>query len=76
MANREFAVLLSAASSAVYGDELVCPTRFGSITSASVAGYQVRRATGLEFEVMERTPEGWRSSKGETALQVIQRRWA
>lgn len=72
---REYAVLFSAASEAVYGPELVSSERFEHAVDAASLGEKVKRSSGLEYELMKRTPDGWRSVRGETAVQVIRRRW-
>lgn len=71
----KYAVLFSAASEMVYGPDLVSHERFNHAVEASVLGERVRQASGLEYEVMHATDNGWRSTKGETAVQVIRRRW-
>jgi hypothetical protein len=76
MTDRVFAVLFSAASEAVYGPELVSQERFTHAVDASSLGERVKRASGLEYEVMHQTADGWRNVRGETAVQVIRRRWA
>lgn len=76
MTGREYAVLFSAASETVYGPDLVSHERFEHAVQASGLGERVKRASGLEYELMKNTSEGWRSMRGETAVQVIHRRWA
>jgi hypothetical protein len=76
MTARQYAVLFSAASEAVYGPDLVSHERFAHAVEATALGQRVRQASGLEYELMKRTPDGWRSMRGETAVAVIRRRWA
>lgn len=70
-----YAVLVSAASEALYGPELVCPSRFDRLECATAAGDSVVQAAGLEYEIMTEVDGQWRSSRGETAVAVIRRRW-
>lgn len=76
MNTREYTVLFSAASEMVYGPELVSRERFAHAVEATTLGERVRQASGLEYELMRRTVDGWRSLRGDTAIQVIRRRWA
>ena len=71
----KYAVLVSAASEALYGPELVCPSRFERVEYAMAAGESVVQAAGLEYEIMTEVDGQWRSSRGETAVDVIRRRW-
>lgn len=74
--NKEYAVLLSAASEMVYGPELVCPEIYSHAIDAGAAGQRIRNTSGLEFEVMRKVDGQWRNARGETPVQVIRRRWA
>ena len=71
-----YGILLSSASettgSLVSGS---FPTWASATTQADVI---CRAQPGLEFEVVTRSSEGgpWRSEPGETAREVIDRRWA
>ncbi|WP_162625533.1 hypothetical protein [Mycolicibacterium llatzerense] len=70
-----YAVLLSSATEAVNGPELVCPERYHHAGDATSYGERMRREQGLEYEVMIRVGPIWRSVRGETAQEVIARRW-
>jgi hypothetical protein len=71
----KYAVLLSAASEMVYGPELVCPERFNRVLDAADFAQRIKQASGLEYEIMHSAEDGWRSTRGETAVEVIRRRW-
>lgn len=71
----QYAVLYSAASEAVYGPELVAPERFTRLVDAHFHAGPIATRQGFEYEVMRATPSGWRSRQGETAVEVIRRRW-
>jgi len=70
MKTMRYGVLLSHAhQDEVYGD-------FPTIIDASQEASRVLAAQpGAEAEIMKMTPEGWRSLDGDTAREVIARRW-
>lgn len=70
-----YAVLLSCATDAVDGPALVRPERYCQSHDATAFGERMRREQGLEYEVMIWTGPTWRSVRGETAREVIRRRW-
>lgn len=69
-----FRVLFSHASERVYED-LMHPEVFDHAVDASNFGESIRRAQGVEYELMRDTEQGWLSRKGETPVEVIRRRW-
>ncbi len=71
-----YAILLSAASEAMDGPELVTPERFEHAVVASSFGHQIKQASGLEYEVMHWTEDGWRNFWGQSAVEVIRKRWS
>ena len=70
-----YTVLLSSAAEAVDGPELVCPERYSHAGDATSYGERMHREKGLEYEVMILIGPTWRSVRGETAQEVIERRW-
>ena len=54
------------------GNPFVTPQRFDYAVTASVFGYW----SGQEYEVMHWTEDGWRNAWGESAVEVIRKRWA
>ncbi|AHG24375.1 hypothetical protein PBI_MICHELLEMYBELL_54 [Mycobacterium phage MichelleMyBell] len=71
----EYAILYSCASETVYGPELVAPEKFASLVEAHSHAFPIAASHGYEYEVMSRGPAGWVSSRGESAADVIRRRW-
>ena len=71
-----YTVLFSAASEAVYGPDLVSHERYGHAADAFELGERVKRVSGLEYEVMHLTDNGWRSANGQSAIEVIRARWS
>lgn len=67
---RSFGVLLSHAfENQVHGN-------FSTRLLAGVEAHRIAGAQpGIEFEIMETTPDGWRSADGRTADQVAGDRW-
>jgi len=73
---KTYAVLFSHASTLVYED-YIGPQRFANVIDASTFGERIKNVQGVEYEVMKKIGDGeWLSPRGETALQVIRRRWA
>lgn len=71
----DYRVLLSAASTMVYPD-LMCETIYPEQSSATAFGAEMKHVNGYEFEVMRRSPAGeWLSRRGESAIEVVRRRW-
>lgn len=70
-----YAVLLSCANETVNGPALVCRERYRKSHDATAFGERMRREQGLEYEVMIWTGLTWRSVHGDTAREVIRRRW-
>ena len=70
-----YAVLLSCATEAVDGPALVRPERYRQSREATAFGERMRREKGLEYEVMIWAGPTWRSVHGETAHEVVRRRW-
>jgi hypothetical protein len=71
----QYTLLLSAASEAVYGPELVLDDRFDRSEPAVDLGQRIVSLAGLEYELMREVDGKWISNKGETAEEVIKRRW-
>lgn len=71
---KTFGVLFSNASPSIW-DDLICPQHFAYRAHADQFGHAVGRSSGSEYEVMELTPGGWRSSWDENRAEVINRRW-
>lgn len=73
---KQYAVLLSCASEAVYGPDLVVPTVYASGRAAADAGPS--RSTGLRFAIMYRQApdDQWRElGSGRSAVDTIRARW-
>ena len=70
-----YAVLLACASEAVNGPALVCSERYLQSSDANSFGERMLREKGLEYEVMIWVRPTWRSVRGESAREVMRRRW-
>ncbi|GAB5000422.1 MULTISPECIES: hypothetical protein [Mycobacterium] len=72
---REFAILFSHASTAVW-PELVSDERFADRIDAAEFGQSIVQVQGVEYEIMEKIEGQWRSGRGESPQDVIRRRWS
>jgi hypothetical protein len=72
----EYAILMSDASVDNNGPDLVLNSRFRYALTASNRAHAIAKAAGLEYEIMREVNGTWTSSRGETAQQVMTRRWS